>query len=263
VRAVHGQRRGSAERISGLPTTRLAEQDLTIAVTPPSRVLIRLVELESGRSIAGAVVEIPASGLQGRTNQRGLLRFDVVAPGAQSFLVRHPLFGEHRVQIAVQGDQEYEVRLPAALVALEQIEVVARSRVEDARRERGRRMDLMTREQIEPLTHSIQHVGDLARRFPGLQVRDYRLRTGERIVCIESGRGSVSFSSGCRPVMVVLDNVPVRDFAQLLNISPMHLESVEYINAAEAGGRYGTGSARGVLVVYTRGNGPYVQREKR
>lgn len=260
VRALHPQQRGAAVEVPRLEARRFAERNLTIPLTPPSPVLVRLTDSESGRPISGATVEIPLLGLQGRTNQRGLLSFGAVAPGVRGFLVRHPNFGEHRVQITVEGDQEYHVRIPPAIVALKEIEVVARSRIEDARRERGRRMDVMTRDQIESVAYRVQHVGDLARQFTSLQVRDFRLANGEQIVCIESGRGDASFALGCKPVLLMVDDLPVMDFARILSISPSDLESVEYMSAAEAGGRYGTGSANGVLIVYTRGNGPYAQR---
>jgi outer membrane receptor for ferrienterochelin and colicin len=68
-------------------------------------------------------------------------------------------------------------------------------------------------------------------------------------------------------VLPVIDDMPVQGAAgpeladlqaeTLLNLPPTSIESIEYLSAAEAGPKYGTGAMRGVLVIYTRGKGPY------
>ena len=87
-------------------------------------------------------------------------------------------------------------------------------------------------------------------------------------LCIESARSQMETGgSACNSVMVVVDGAPYNPegagqhtLQLLLELSPNMLESVEYLSAAEAGPRYGTGSKHGALVIYTRGNGPYARQ---
>jgi hypothetical protein len=57
---------------------------------------------------------------------------------------------------------------------------------------------------------------------------------------------------------VVVDGVRIPDGADFLRTTPAsEIESIEFVSPIEAQGRYGLGSGNGVVVVYTRGKGPY------
>lgn len=160
--------------------------------------------------------------------------------------------------------------LPQAPVyELKPIEVVGTSAKTAVRRARGTRVDLLTRDDIAGLEARAFHVGDLVKQFPSLRVRELRHRGGAmKGLCIESMRSQMEMrAAACNSVMVVVDGTPYNPegaggdqvLEMLLDLSPNMLESVEYLSAAEAGPRYGTGSKHGALVIYTRGNGPYAK----
>jgi hypothetical protein len=92
-------------------------------------------------------------------------------------------------------------------------------------------------------------------------------------VCIESRRGAVRLARDgdeppCAYVALVIDGFfyppPARgspperqrSYESLLTEIPIGaIESIEYLPAAEAGVRFGTGTRQGALIIYTRGNG--------
>jgi hypothetical protein len=158
---------------------------------------------------------------------------------------------------------------PVPTYHLEPLEVVVRPQKQTTRLARGTRSDLLTREDIAKLEVRAFHIGDIVRQFPSLRVREVLHRGGTlKGICIESARSQMEIGgSACNSVMVVVDGAPYNPAGAgqhtvqlLLELSPNMLESVEYLSAAEAGPRYGTGSKHGALVIYTRGNGPYARQ---
>jgi hypothetical protein len=89
------------------------------------------------------------------------------------------------------------------------------------------------------------------------------------LTCVELTRRLPSFREGssgreCDMVALVLDGVTIPD--ALRSYQDLHLreiESIEYVPAAEAGLLYGMeASARGALVVWTRGRGPHRSEDR-
>jgi hypothetical protein len=100
----------------------------------------------------------------------------------------------------------------------------------------------------------------------GLRVRSV-LVGSKWIQCIESSRRITDMNSdgGCNPVVVVLNGAPIMDPIEYLerHVQVADLESMEYLPPAEAGMRYGLdASARGALILWTRGSGPYKSAER-
>jgi hypothetical protein len=104
----------------------------------------------------------------------------------------------------------------------------------------------------------------------GLRVRDLLIPGMTRgLTCVELTRRLPSFRTGssgreCDMVALVLDGVTIPD--ALRSYQDLHLreiESIEYVPAAEAGLLYGMeASARGALVVWTRGRGPHRSEDR-
>lgn len=257
--ASHVGRTGTATRLDALGAAGHAELELALQVTGPQPVALHLQDWESGRAIRDAVVLLPELGLRGVSDRSGRVTFDAVRPGTHELRIEHIAYGTHVRDVDVGAEPaSFEVRVPAAAIALDGIEVTVRSALEAVRRTRGVRVNVMTRTDIARLELTAEHVGHLAMRFPGLKFTEtFHGEGGVRSgVCIENLRGaSMGTADPC--VLVVVDDIPVREPAILMSLSPSAIESIEYINALEAGPRYGTLSTAGVLLVYTRGNGPY------
>lgn len=224
----------------------------------------------------------------------GRIEFERLPTGAwivRRWWIRMPLVGPQRprrrvavVGLREEGGEVREIRTrepdaegrraePVREVELDGLTVTALSAEKLETRAIGTRRDLLVREEIEELGRGALHVGDLVRTIPGVRVFDVyrnRMRVG---VCIESGRPMVSFTgpksvagsregdTPCTPVQVYVDDMPIPDGPYyLMNLPLNQVESIEYVPAVRAGARYGTGSAHGVLLIYTRGNGPYSRR---
>jgi len=166
-------------------------------------------------------------------------------------------------------------------------------------RSRGRRQNVLTRADIEARLASARDVGDLVRTFPALQVTEVQYAGGSGMakeICItdrsgprnsplvtrqareeteQSNRRAASMGSvppahdqmrgqndeKCEGVAVAVDDrlVAGQTGEFLRTFSLDQVESVFYLRPSEATTRFGSGGANGVILIYTRGNGPTVQ----
>jgi hypothetical protein len=237
-----------------------APDEVTTGAVLPQLVL-RLRDAGSGRVVPDAIVTLPDLGRTALSDGSGRTRLTRVPAGRHRLQVTHIGFAPHDQEILVEpGIAALDVALVPAALRLDTLEVAARSARAEARLTRGVRLNVLTRSEIAPLVQQVSHVGQLATRFPGLMLRetvsdDGRITTG---FCLESRRGTgIGTRAPC--AALVLDDIPISDVSILLALPLDAIESVEYLNALEAGPRWGSLSTAGVLLVYTRGNGPYRQ----
>lgn len=123
----------------------------------------------------------------------------------------------------------------------------------------GARIYSVPREAIRERNGSSRSLFQLIQSsVPGLRV-DSR---GAGIICIESVRdyrvrGGIGGTGPCPwMVMVVVDGTRLQEpERQLSALSPHDIESIRFLNSAEAGVRYGTQKGFGVLVIERRGSG--------
>ena len=248
--------------------------------------------------LAGARVFLSGTSHETTTGADGRFRLEGVAPGRYSLSFSHPRLDSlgyvaaPRDAQAAEGGAAVELAVPRAAaagargsVALEALRVTARGPEPAAASTAirggpaGRRR--ITREQIEARQAAVRTVGDLVATLPGLRVRDlyYPGTMMLKEVCIESGATPRSLrtvevpdprkpgemmrvdAEPCRAVEVYVDDAPVPDGGQFVrNMALSEIESIEYLSSAEAGARFAGGAGRGVLLVYTRGNGPRAPR---
>lgn len=166
-------------------------------------------------------------------------------------------------------------------------------------RSRGRRQYVLTRQDIEARQASARNVGDLVRAFPSLQVTEVQYPGSRTVkeVCIvdrsgprnaplvtraamddraQSQRRDASMdarpaardafhgatqSEQCEGVAVAVDDQLIAGQAGefLRGFSLDQVESVFYLRPSEAASRFGTAGGNGVILIYTRGNGPTVR----
>lgn len=245
----------------------VAEQEFEVPIGLPMRVSGRLRDWASNHPIRDAIVRVPALGLEALSDRSGRFSFEEVPPGTHDLEIRHLAYGTRTEEIEVGGDGggDYQIRLPTEAIGIEGFEVTVRSELEAERRARGTRMDVMTRRDIEPLEGVALHAGDLARRIPNVTSGD-----SSAGVCIEARRRQPSLGPGgpatCASVLVVVDGVTIANTGSggrndfLLSLPPSQIESIEFLGPIQAGARFGSRSGNGALLIYTRGNGPYVER---
>ncbi|CAN5654197.1 hypothetical protein BH23GEM6_BH23GEM6_12000 [soil metagenome] len=256
---------GSPSDLFRLDPLGFVQRELTVPLTRTETLVLMIRDWETAAPIVDALVSLPDLNRQARSDAAGRVRLEGVLQGQHRIEVNHLAYGTQRDQVVVaSGATDLEMRLSPVAIAIEGVSVVVRSNAEEARRRSGTRQTLMLREDIAALEGSSRHLGDIARRWPGLRVREVsEVSAYNSEICIESSRGVMRDYSGSpcsEPVMVVVDGMPIFEPWRLSSLSPAEMESIEYLTAAEAGGRFGMGSARGVIIIYTRGNGPYAKR---
>jgi hypothetical protein len=199
------------------------------------------------------------------------------------------------------GTAEFELPMPRRATGLDPLTVSARrlTATELTARSSGRRQNVLTREDIEARRSSARDVGDLVRTFPSLMVTEeqYPGSGSVKEVCITDRSGSrnspittrpavqdtrranrrdasmppereramqaMTMDEKCEGVAVAVDDRLVVGQAGefLKSLSLDQVESVSYLRPAEATARFGTSGGSGVILVYTRGNGPTVRAQ--
>jgi hypothetical protein len=255
-----------------------------------AHVVVRLVDAGTGRPIEGAKVSFGGTAREQTTGRNGEFTLDVPS-GTYAIAFDHRVYGAGTARLAVSGhgNLQYELKLPRRTVMLEPLAVVAQ-RIYPGYfnpRSRGRRLDILTREQIEQRAGAARDVGDLVRTFPGLLVSEihYPGTAVIKEICVTDrsamgggggGGGSGALSGGgraglqqlqgsvCHGAGVALDEVLIGGSAgEFLRTFPTTgIESIIYLKPSDAFGRYGSAGSGGMILIYTRGNGPTVVREQ-
>lgn len=258
---------------TGIPVLEAQQPEVAQAVAEPepARILGTLL-FDDGAPISQARINL--LGTEQSTFSDGEGRFLLVddSVGAKELEIHHIGLGVLRYRLPADGGarRRLALTLPRRVIELEGVDVWARTRADEYRRSIGTAARLLIRSDIEEAWDAWD-VGDLIqRRLPTITAR--RMRYSEdghgavEQLCVTSGRLAVrSLRGGLECAAVVIDGTRIVDGgADLLDLGPDDLESIEYIPAIRAGVLYGTGvGTRGVVVVWTRGSGPFAERNRR
>lgn len=232
--------------------------DVQVLTTPPSgtgtRVLGRVVEMESGKALEGAEVSLQGVPDFRITDSNGRFEFASAPSGLRTVSVtilgRAPF--SDTVEVAATQTVEMEIRLAVQPVEVDPMVVTATPRngyLEDMgyyhRRDQGYSGQFVGREAI--VERDPRTLGDLLSVVPGVRVQfgsagGFEVRLRRAIQISQSG------GVGCIPA-VYLDDVPV-DVGWLQNIPPDRVEGMEVFTGANAPLRYN--DPCGVILVWTR-----------
>jgi hypothetical protein len=230
--------------------------------------------VEDDRERYAVTVRQADAGFQATTDERGHYRMCEV-PALIPVVVRAHLAGRasEPLQVKLRANQPtlQELAVPArtasampdSAVAVEGVVVRGYTRRAEAARRRATPVRLLTPDDVDRLRPGARHLGDLLRTLPGVTVREGG--SADSGLCIEVMRRirSQRTARGCEMVKVFVDDASVVDPEQELRRIPLgEVESVEVLSPSEAGATYGTGAGTGVLLLYTRGNGPYARRKE-
>ena len=225
------------------------------------RVILRLVDASTSRPIQGVVVRMGAGVPQATSDRRGMVTLANVPAGSYGIEFRHPTYGLGTARVTVSGvaPTEMELRVPKRPVILEPLVVQARRVLPGVFNQdrRGRRLDIMDRHEIGRLG-AARSVADVALRFPGVMVK----YDNKGNACVESVRlkAQLLYPADCDAVQLVLDDMVVGKGSDFVTSIPLHdVESVIFLKPTEAFASWGYIGQRGILLVYTRGNGPTAQ----
>lgn len=244
------------------------------------RVTGRLIDDVSGQPVTAAVVAVPQAGVETLTDGGGRFRLDNLAPAVHVVELERLGYGSKSLSLEVQAGAEtvVEVGLMAVPVTLAGVSADARrpllglglmdtktSRVVTgadmaAYEQRGATFESVVRERFPILVETgVYQVGDFRFRMTCLESR--RVTSLKRV---NVQTDTILDYPECAMIPVFVDDAPVAEpgtFVDHIRISDF--ESIIYLAPTEVGLRYGLeGNSSGVLLLYTRGRGPFVDRAR-
>lgn len=219
----------------------------------------------SGTPIPWAVVRLEGTPHQALADAEGRFVFEGLRPGDYVLEIRNLgyMVRSDPVSVPEGRDVFLVLRIAPQVVELEGLEVTTRGAVEQITRLTPFRRDIVYgNSMLEEEVRGALAFEILRRSVPGLRVREIHREGQPPIVCVETSRRqqSILLDQPCDAVQVVLDGVRIADGHLFLrNLPASEIESIEFLAPAEAQIQYGTGgtTANGVVVVFTRGRGPY------
>ena len=219
----------------------------------------------SGTPIPWAVVRIEGTPHQALADADGRFLFQGLRPGNYVLEIRNLGYVVRSEPVSVPEAQDVFVglRIAPQVVELEGLEVTTRGAVEEATRLTPFRRDIVYGDaMLEEEVRGAMAFEILRRSVPGLRVREIQREGQVPMVCVETNRRiqSIFYDQPCDQVQVVLDGVRIADGGLYLrSLAASELESIEFLPPAQAQIQYGMGgtTSNGVVVVFTRGRGPY------
>jgi len=235
----------------------------------------------SGRPLPFAVVHVRGTPHQTLTDSAGRFVFQNLTPAAYTLEIRNLGYAVRSDSVQIPPGKDVFLILAVApqAVELEGLEVTTRSQVEQTARLTPFRMDLAFGEEMALEEERGARAFEVLRRAsPGLRVTEINREAGPPTVCIQTNRRIQSLTifrdpgdridlidsslptKRCDNVQVVVDGIKIPDGPDyLLHTPASEIESMEFVSPVQAQILYGTGgnTSNGVVVVYTRGRGPY------
>ena len=141
----------------------------------PGRLLVRVVNGESGDPIEGALVSLPEGGSR-VTDRSGQTEFESLRQPVARFTVETSGYGKRTAPVALRPDRTTAVRVEMAVktAAPKPIEIEMRSRfleaagTHDFLTRRGKRTHVLTRDMLDQL--AVTRLTDAFRALPGIRV---------------------------------------------------------------------------------------------
>ncbi len=295
----HDVTMGLGNPVSNTDTRVLAE--LVLGRTAGSLADLRgqLLDRDSDAPIPHAVVRIRGTGFQAVTDGQGRFTFTDLQPSLYTLEIRHLGYSvqSSEVELGEGEDVSLRLRLSPQAVELEGLEVVARTREEETIRASSFQRYVVSGDRMADEEARGATLPDLLRRHVvGLRIRERYTQSGTRL-CLETNRRifrltrfeqadlnaieremgqerrGMDEAQDCDMVQVILDGVrvsdapgaPVEQFLQAMSVTD--IESVEFLPPSQGATMYGIGGnvANGVLVIHSRGKGPYrsMDRDRR
>lgn len=243
----------------------------------------RIVDQRTGAPVPHLVVRLGNTGHQVLTEVDGTFYFQDVRPGSYALEFRSLGYeaASEAVEIPAGKDVFLALRVAPQAVELEGLEVTARTAAENVERVTPFRRDIAYGDiMVEEEIRGARAFETLRRTAPGLRVTEIYREVGPPTLCIQTNRRIQSMTVrrpdplerprlleyampgiACDNVQVVVDGMKIPDGSDFLRRTPAsEIESIEFLSPVQAQILYGTGgsTSNGVVVVYTRGRGPYV-----
>jgi hypothetical protein len=259
VQAHFGQSSGRSVQTTLTPGSATI-RDLVLLVSAEGILQGRVVDYVSGQPVPGAAVSVLGTTSRVLTDAEGVFLMDELPPGRHLVVTEHLAYESRTDSVTIFSQETVgiEVRMATEALEVEGLVVTARMRFGENTLNVGKRQDIMTRDEIEPLLGRVQSAGDLLRNMnvPGFSVREVYIDdpiTGVRMpgLCVEVSRRSGG--QGCRPASVFVNGVYIPQPDQFLrNLDPNVVDRIEVLSPIDAQFQFGTLAGNGAVVIYTR-----------
>jgi len=240
----------------------------------------QVLDQHTGTPVPYVVVRLAGTPYQALGEEDGRFAFEGLTPGLYIPEIRglgYQVTAE-AVELPAGKDVFLTLRVAPQAVELEGLEVTTRSAVEEITRLTPFRRDITYGEVMAAEEERGARAYETLRRTaPGLRVTEVWREMGPPTLCVQTNRRIQRLTpqdairptdvglleegpSQCDNVQVVVDGMKIPDGPQFLLRTPAsEIESIEFISPVHAQILYGIGgnTSNGVVVVYTRGKGPY------
>jgi hypothetical protein len=263
----------------------LSESGLAVAsmdVGAPGSGLVEVsgevVDRYTREPVSMAVVRIAGTGLEAVSDGAGRFHFGELQAGRYTLEIQALGHAGSGTAIDLPPDASVVLSLLATpeAIEIEGIEVGVRSTGDQlARATPFRRNALYGAAMAVEERRGARAFETLRRSAPGLRVSQWWREGSPPVLCISTNRRVQSLrrrdsdpfsdASACDNPQVVVDGIRIHDGPEFLLRTPAsELESIEFVTPVQAQILYGIGgdSANGVVVVFTRGRGPFVSSER-
>lgn len=271
----------------GMPATAAAGEAPRLAILDridtgdeTGRITGRVMDALTGQPVSAAVVAVPTADAEVLTDGGGRFRLENLPPAVHVIELVRIGYGEQAVSFEVREGEEavVELTLSSRPVTLPGVSVDARrpllgltdvksSRIVTgadmaAYERRGATLESVVRERFPIRVHTgVYNVQDLNRRITCMESR--RRTTISRSATLIQTDTILEYPK-CDMIPVFVDDAPVADPGTFIeHVRVDEYESIVYLAPTEVGLRYGLeGHSSGVLLLYTRGRGPFVDRAR-
>lgn len=242
--------RSSLRQEVTLEAGRPAHLDLRLGELRPAVLTGRLVDDATGSAVRGAEIALRGTDLRATSGGNGTFRVEDIPPGTYTIVLDHRPYlpREATVVLAAGATSDVILRVSEEPVALPPLEVTVEGTTLTDRAMGGM---VVGRADIEQLEARVRDLADVLREQ---NVSGLLVRRGDPDPCVGFNSGQVRMTgrSSCVPVTVFIDGVRAVDPYAIFTIPAAAIDRMILYRPIEAGNLFGSGSANGVLEVYTR-----------
>ncbi|MDH5760543.1 MAG: carboxypeptidase regulatory-like domain-containing protein [Gemmatimonadota bacterium] len=257
LQAQFGASRGVSQNLT-VSSGSVEVRDLSLVMSTTGTLSGQVLDYSTGAPLAGASVRILGTSSQRVTDEGGMFHMDDLPPGRHLVTTDYLGYEQRTDSITIFSAETVgiEVRMATAALEVEGLVVTARSRFGRSTLATGKRENVITRADIEPLLVRSSNAGHLLRNMnvPGLSIREVYVADPSGVVvpglCVEVSR---RFSgTGCNQAQVYIDGLHVPYPDQILNsMDPNTIDRIEILGASDAQFQLGAEAANGAVLIYT------------
>jgi len=212
----------------------------------------RIVDAGTGEGVSDAEVWLRGTALRSVTGPHGEFKLGSVPPGTYMLLARHLQYGTKQDTLVVSSgtNLSVEMRVDTRAIEIAPLTVTVESVPITRRAMGGLTID---RAEIDKVRGRVRDAADIlqSQHLPGVIIR----RRADASLCVGYSSGQVRMldntSGGCVPMLVFINDVRATNTDLALQMPPESIDRIVVYKPWEAGNLFGSGSANGVIVIYT------------